>query len=220
MWIIDKQFNRKIEGESSLDSLAEHIVHNKATNTTELGGNVEIDGNLKVNGHAMLDLTGLVVDELPSTGYDGQIIIKRNGSWQTQAPTKVVAGNSYHLKVESSASGFVGKINIKDISNIETSGTITYISTGGEKIKKWIGFNSLYTSDGKLSVAKHTYHEIPPYSVGVYKDFVGELDFEVEEEQEVPDSLKTYITEEVFVTTGFDLYCYKNGEWHRVDLDD
>ena len=35
MWIFDKLFNRKIEGKSSLDDLAENVVVNKETNTTE-----------------------------------------------------------------------------------------------------------------------------------------------------------------------------------------
>ena len=49
MWIYDKLFNRKIEGKSSLDGLAENVVVNKETNTTEIGGNVNIDGNFTAN---------------------------------------------------------------------------------------------------------------------------------------------------------------------------
>ena len=49
MWIYDKLFNRKIEGKSSLDDLAENIVVNKETNTTEISGNVNVDGNFTGN---------------------------------------------------------------------------------------------------------------------------------------------------------------------------
>ena len=49
MWIFDKLFNRKIEGKSSLDDLAENVVVNKETNTTEIGGNVNVDGNFTAN---------------------------------------------------------------------------------------------------------------------------------------------------------------------------
>ena len=49
MWIFDKLFNRKIEGKSSLDDLAENIVVNKETNTTEISGNVNVDGNFTAN---------------------------------------------------------------------------------------------------------------------------------------------------------------------------
>ena len=49
MWIFDKLFNRKIEGKSSLDDLAENVVVNKETNTTEIGGNLDVDGNFTAN---------------------------------------------------------------------------------------------------------------------------------------------------------------------------
>ena len=49
MWIFDKLFNRKIEGKSSLDDLAENVVVNKETNTTEVGGNLDVDGNFTAN---------------------------------------------------------------------------------------------------------------------------------------------------------------------------
>ncbi|MCI7633773.1 MAG: hypothetical protein MSS80_07065 [Mollicutes bacterium] len=47
MWIFDKLFNRKIEGKSSLDDLAENVVVNKETNTTEIGGNLNVNGKIK-----------------------------------------------------------------------------------------------------------------------------------------------------------------------------
>ena len=47
MWIFDKLFNRKIEGKSSLDDLAENVVVNKETNTTEIGGNLYVNGKIK-----------------------------------------------------------------------------------------------------------------------------------------------------------------------------
>lgn len=50
MWIFDKLFNRKIEGKSSLDDLAENVVVNKETNTTEVGGNLSVDGTITQNG--------------------------------------------------------------------------------------------------------------------------------------------------------------------------
>lgn len=50
MWIFDKLFNRKIEGKSSLDDLAENVVVNKETNTTEVSGNLDVGGNLTKNG--------------------------------------------------------------------------------------------------------------------------------------------------------------------------
>ena len=50
MWIFDKLFNRKIEGKSSLDDLAENVVVNKETNTTEIVGNLDVGGNITKNG--------------------------------------------------------------------------------------------------------------------------------------------------------------------------
>ena len=50
MWIFDKLFNRKIEGKSSLDDLAENVVVNKETNTTEIGGNLNVSGTITQNG--------------------------------------------------------------------------------------------------------------------------------------------------------------------------
>lgn len=50
MWIFDKLFNRKIEGKSSLDDLAENVVVNKETNTTEVGGNLNVNGTITQNG--------------------------------------------------------------------------------------------------------------------------------------------------------------------------
>lgn len=49
MWIFDKLFNRKIEGKSSLDDLAENVVVNKETNTTEIGGNLNVSGTITQN---------------------------------------------------------------------------------------------------------------------------------------------------------------------------
>lgn len=53
MWIFDKLFNRKIEGKSSLDDLAENIVVNKETNTTEIVGNLDVGGNITKNGQPL-----------------------------------------------------------------------------------------------------------------------------------------------------------------------
>ena len=53
MWIFDKLFNRKIEGKSSLDDLAENVVVNKETNTTEIGGNLNVNGNITQNGQPL-----------------------------------------------------------------------------------------------------------------------------------------------------------------------
>lgn len=47
MWIFDKLFNRKIEGKSSLDDLAENVVVNKEDNTTEISGDVNVNGKIK-----------------------------------------------------------------------------------------------------------------------------------------------------------------------------
>ena len=49
MWIFDKLFNRKIEGKSSLDDLAENVVVNKETNTTEISGNLDVGVNFTAN---------------------------------------------------------------------------------------------------------------------------------------------------------------------------
>lgn len=53
MWIFDKLFNRKIEGKSSLDDLAENVVVNKETNTTEIGGNLNVNGTITQNGQPL-----------------------------------------------------------------------------------------------------------------------------------------------------------------------
>ena len=53
MWIFDKLFNRKIEGKSSLDDLAENVVVNKETNTTEIVGNLDVSGNITKNGQPL-----------------------------------------------------------------------------------------------------------------------------------------------------------------------
>lgn len=53
MWIFDKLFNRKIEGKSSLDDLAENVVVNKETNTTEIIGNLDVGGNILKNGQPL-----------------------------------------------------------------------------------------------------------------------------------------------------------------------
>lgn len=53
MWIFDKLFNRKIEGKSSLDDLAENVVVNKETNTTEIGGNLNVNGIITQNGQPL-----------------------------------------------------------------------------------------------------------------------------------------------------------------------
>ena len=53
MWIFDKLFNRKIEGKSSLDDLAENVVVNKETNTTEISGNLDVSGNITKNGQPL-----------------------------------------------------------------------------------------------------------------------------------------------------------------------
>ena len=74
MWIFDKLFNRKIEGKSSLDDLAENVVVNKETNTTEISGNLDVGGNITKNGqplgggtklykhHLVIEWTGLSGD--------------------------------------------------------------------------------------------------------------------------------------------------------------
>ena len=54
MWIFDKLFNRKIEGKSSLDDLAENVVVNKETNTTEISGNLDVSGNITKNGQPIV----------------------------------------------------------------------------------------------------------------------------------------------------------------------
>ena len=53
MWIFDKLFNRKIEGKSSLDDLAENVVVNKETNTTEVGGNLNVNGTITQNAQPL-----------------------------------------------------------------------------------------------------------------------------------------------------------------------
>ena len=54
MWIFDKLLNRKIEGKSSLDDLAENVVVNKETNTTEISGNLDVSGNITKNGQPIV----------------------------------------------------------------------------------------------------------------------------------------------------------------------
>lgn len=79
MWIIDKLFNRKIEGESSIDDLLEHVVQNG--NKTEVGGSLEVDGDVKVNSN--LEVNGQAfLDEITIEGFskildkDGHLIGK------------------------------------------------------------------------------------------------------------------------------------------------
>ena len=74
MWIFDKLFNRKIEGKSSLDDLAENVVVNKETNTTEVGGNLNVNGTITQNGQPIVDggkvyLHNIYID----AGYKGYI---------------------------------------------------------------------------------------------------------------------------------------------------
>ena len=64
MWIFDKLFNRKIEGKSSLDDLAENVVVNKETNTTEIVGNLDVGGNITKNGQPIGGGTKLYKHEI------------------------------------------------------------------------------------------------------------------------------------------------------------
>ena len=63
MWIFDKLFNRKIEGKSSLDDLAENVVVNKETNTIEIPS-----GNFKVK-NTTISLDGITTNELSISDY-------------------------------------------------------------------------------------------------------------------------------------------------------
>ena len=72
MWIFDKLFNRKIEGKSSLDDLAENVVVNKETNTTEVGGNLNVNGTITQNGQPFAGGTKLYKHYL----YDSNINYK------------------------------------------------------------------------------------------------------------------------------------------------
>lgn len=70
MWIFDKLFNRKIEGKSSLDDLAENVVVNKETNTTEIGGNLNVNGTITQNGQPLAIGTKLYKHSLYASGMD------------------------------------------------------------------------------------------------------------------------------------------------------
>ena len=76
MWIFDKLFNRKIEGKSSLDDLAENVVVNKETNTTEIVGNLDVSGNITKNGQPIGGGTKLYKHFLVSStiGYEFTLI--------------------------------------------------------------------------------------------------------------------------------------------------
>ena len=69
MWIFDKLFNRKIEGKSSLDDLAENVVVNKETNTTEISGNLDVNGNILKNGQPFSGGTKLYKHYLQDLNY-------------------------------------------------------------------------------------------------------------------------------------------------------
>ena len=70
MWIFDKLFNRKIEGKSSLDDLAENVVVNKETNTTEIGGNLNVNGTITQNGQPLAIGTKLYMHYLHPSDRD------------------------------------------------------------------------------------------------------------------------------------------------------
>ena len=75
MWIFDKLFNRKIEGKSSLDDLAENVVVNKETNTTEISGNLDVSGNITKNGQPLGGGTKLYKHTLYNSGLDYKFIL-------------------------------------------------------------------------------------------------------------------------------------------------
>ena len=75
MWIFDKLFNRKIEGKSSLDDLAENVVVNKETNTTEIVGNLDVSGNITKNGQPIGGGTKLYKHYLYDSSMDYKFIL-------------------------------------------------------------------------------------------------------------------------------------------------
>lgn len=80
MWIFDKLFNRKIEGKSSLDDLAENVVVNKETNTTEIGGNLNVNGTITQNGQPLGGGTKLYKHNLRDLNYEFTLITTNHQS--------------------------------------------------------------------------------------------------------------------------------------------
>lgn len=95
MWIYDKLFNRKIEGKSSLDDLAENVVVNKETNTTEIGGNLYVDGvisspqNKRIIDGSSLPLNGNYYT-FDTANFNGITVI----TFQEAMPGKILSINT------------------------------------------------------------------------------------------------------------------------------
>ena len=95
MWIFDKLFNRKIEGKSSLDDLAENVVVNKETNTTEVGGNLYVDGYIKTAGNKnFVDGSSLPLEgnyyNFDTAKFNGVTVV----TFQEAMPDKILSINT------------------------------------------------------------------------------------------------------------------------------
>ena len=127
MWIYDKLFNRKIEGKSSLDDLAENIVVNKETNTTEISGNVNVDGNFTANS---------IIENMNGYTFNPEVL------------------DNAHRTITYSYAGVVktgNKITFAIAGTIVTKDNNTSTSFGRFSIPKSIGDKLFPTKIGEIS---------------------------------------------------------------------
>lgn len=102
MWIFDKLFNRKIEGKSSLDDLAENVVVNKETNTTEIVGNLDVGGNITKNGQPIGGGSKekvILTVKTATVSSEGKTILKDNSAANDKL-AKVKVGDTISIIVK------------------------------------------------------------------------------------------------------------------------
>ena len=145
MWIFDKLFNRKIEGESSLDDLAENVVVNKETNTTEISGNLDVSGNITKNGQ-LLGGTKLYKHYLYDSSMDYKFILITTNSQTIDFSTIDTFDKLYNYLLTQNIIRFTtdtGESVQYDSSykhcfyiyDVQNNGTITELSLG--TIEDW-----------------------------------------------------------------------------------
>lgn len=65
---------RMIANAQQLEKLAKELIYNDKTNTTENGGNLEVDGNLKVNGTIERQLLGTFLESTEKVNWTCYIV--------------------------------------------------------------------------------------------------------------------------------------------------
>ena len=138
MWIFDKLFNRKIEGKSSLDDLAENVVVNKETNTTEISGNLDVGGNITKNGQPLGGGTKLYKHEISGISSDNanaRLVIISTSSDLLDDRYKLMYNTEHILRINYCSNITSSQRTLENVLNVSFNTSayklkIEYISGG------------------------------------------------------------------------------------------